>query len=109
VYDLVDDVSIWLLPNNFSETPCILRKIEKWKLGKNLKVRVRGDPSAMIGLRILDVATFCFGGLRQRGRFGMKWENGRRPNFDTGKRRLRRLKQWEKDWGSDIAYQEEED
>jgi len=52
VYDLVDYVSIWLLPNNFLETPCILKKIEKWKLGKNLKVRVPDDPSAMIRLRI---------------------------------------------------------
>jgi len=66
VYDLVDDVSVWLLPNNFSEASCIMRKIEKWKLGENLKVRAPDDPSAMIGLRILGVATFCFGGLRQR-------------------------------------------
>ena len=63
--------------NNFSETPCILRKFEKWKLGKILKVRVPDDPSVMIGLRIVGVATFCFGGLRQHVRFGM---NGRTEN-----------------------------
>jgi len=66
VYDLVDDVSVWLLPNNFSEASCILRKIKRWKLGENLKVRVPDDPSVTIGLRNLSVATFCFGGLRQR-------------------------------------------
>jgi len=63
-------------------------------LGKNLKVRVPDDPSAMIGLRILSVVTFCFKGLKQRVRFGLRWENGRRPNFGSGKRRLRCLKQW---------------
>jgi len=92
VYGLVDDVSIWLLPNNFSKTPCILRKIKRWKLGKNLKVRVPDDPSVMIGLRISSVATFCFKGLRQRIRIGMRWEDERCPNFDTGKRRLGHLK-----------------
>jgi len=41
-----------VVPNNFSETPCILRKIEKLKLGKISKVRVPDDPSVIIGLRI---------------------------------------------------------
>ena len=54
-----------VVPNNFSETPCILRKIEKSKLGKISKVRVPDDPSVIIGLRIWGVVTFCFGGLRQ--------------------------------------------
>jgi len=99
VYDLVDDVSIWLSPNNFSETPCILRKIKRWKLGKNLKVRVPDNPNVMIGLRILSVATFYFGGLRQRVRIGTRWESERRPSFDTGGRRLRSLKQWEERLG----------
>jgi len=69
-----------------------IEKNQKWRLGKNLKVRVPDDPSAMIGLRILDVATFCLGELRQYVRFGARWENERRSNFDTGKRRLGRSK-----------------
>jgi len=71
-----------------------IEKNQKWKLGKNLRVRVPDDPSAMIGLRIWGVATFYFGELRQNVRFGTEWANERRPNFDTGKRRLVRLKQW---------------
>jgi len=69
-----------------------LRKMKRWKLGENLKVRVPGDPSVMIELKILSVETFCFGGLRQRVRIETRWEDERRPNFDTGKRRLRCLK-----------------
>jgi len=95
-----------VVPNNFSKTPCILRKIEKWKLGEILRVRVPDDPSVMIGLRIFGVATFCFGGLRQRIRFGMNGRTENVLNSGTDKRRLKCLKQWDKDWESSSAYPE---
>jgi len=66
-----------------------------------LKVRVPDDPSAMIEPKILRVETFCFGDLRQRVRIGLRWEDERRPNFDTGRETSKMPKQWERDGRSD--------
>jgi len=92
VYDFVDDVFVSCNQIKFWETPCIVGKIERWKFGENLKVRVPDDPSAVIGLRILDVKTFCFGGPKQCILIVARWANEGRPNSSNGKRRLRSLK-----------------
>jgi len=71
-------------------------------LSKNLKVRVPDDPSAIVRPKILDVETFCpkrEGSTSELNRDGMM--KGRHLDFDIGKRRLERLKQWERYWESD--------
>jgi len=34
----------------------------------------------------------------------LRWEDERRLDFDTGRRRLKCLKEWERCWESDSAY-----
>jgi len=70
-------------------------------LSENLKVRVPNGPSVIVSPKISDVETFCprcDDSASELSRDGMMKE--RRPNFDTGRRRLEHLKQWERYWES---------
>ena len=63
MYDFVDGVFVSCNRVKFWETSCIVGEVGRWKVSENLKVRVPGDPSAIIEPKILSVETLWDKGI----------------------------------------------